>query len=205
MLPWRWRLDAAQRKTLNPVRQEPCRCTWSFFGRLRLAARKISRSPPVHGLQHCPPFPKARVFGQGLCRVPEESFDFLGYTIGRNYSKRTGRAYLGTRPARKRVQRICEEVSQATQRSTLGQATEEIVSGLNCKLRGWSNYFCLGAVSSAYRAVDSHTRHRLRQWLCKKHKTAGAGTGAYPDEYLYEKLGLLRLAKLTANLPWAKA
>ena len=139
------------------------------------------------------------------CQLPEESFDFLGYTIGRCYSTWTGRVYLGTRPAKKRIVRICEEVSDATRRLTLGQQTEEMVAGLNRKLRGWANYFCLGPVSKAYRAVDSHTRHRLRQWLCGKHKTAGAGTGKYPDEYLYEKLGLIRLEKLPASLPWAKA
>src|SRR5262249_13581956 len=37
-----------------------------------------------------------------LCRLPEETFDFLGYTIGGCYSKRTGRAYLGTKPSDKR-------------------------------------------------------------------------------------------------------
>ena len=31
-----------------------------------------------------------------VCRLPAESFDFLGYTFGRCYSPRTGRAYLGT-------------------------------------------------------------------------------------------------------------
>ena len=139
------------------------------------------------------------------CRVTEESFDFLGYTIGRCYSTRTGRAYLGTRPAKKRVERICAAVSERTQRSTLTDRTEDLVADLNRQLRGWANYFCLGPVSKAYRAVDSHTRQRLRQWLCRKHKTAGSGTGAYPDEYLYERLGLLRLERLTANLPWAKA
>lgn len=138
------------------------------------------------------------------CQLPKESFDFLGYTIGRCYSTRTGRDYLGTRPAKKRIQRICADVSEQTQRSTLGQQTETKVAELNRKLRGWANYFCLGPVSKAYRAVDRHTRQRLRQWLCRKHKKAGKGTGAYPDEYLYEKLGLLRLEKLTANLPWTK-
>jgi hypothetical protein len=138
------------------------------------------------------------------CQLPEESFDFLGYTIGRCHSTRTGRAYLGTQPAKKRVQRICAEVSEQIQRSTLGKHTEEMVAELNRKLRGWANYFCLGPVSKAYRAVDSHTRHRLRQWLCRKHKQAGSGTGAFPDEHLYEKLGLLRLEHLTAHLPWAK-
>jgi RNA-directed DNA polymerase len=139
------------------------------------------------------------------CQLPGESFDFLGYTIGRCYSTRTGRAYLGTRPAKKRIERICAEVSERTQRSTTGGRTEELVADLNRKLRGWANYFCLGPVSKAYRAVDSHTRHRLRQWLCGKHKKrARRGKGAYPEDYLDERLGLLRLQPLTANLPWAK-
>src|SRR6202050_3145200 len=32
-----------------------------------------------------------------ICRVPEGEFDFLGYTFGRMYSARTGKAYLGYR------------------------------------------------------------------------------------------------------------
>ena len=34
-----------------------------------------------------------------LCRLPEESFDFLGYTIGLCHSSRTGKSYIGTRPS----------------------------------------------------------------------------------------------------------
>jgi len=41
-----------------------------------------------------------------LCRVPDESFDFLGYTIGRCCSPRTRGAYIGTRPSKKKIQRI---------------------------------------------------------------------------------------------------
>ncbi|SPE54501.1 hypothetical protein SBV1_1890032 [Verrucomicrobia bacterium] len=58
-------------------------------------------------------------------------------------------------------------------------------------------------MSKAYRAADSRTRERLRQWLCRKRKEAGRGPGAFPDEYLYEKLRLLRLETPAANLPWA--
>jgi hypothetical protein len=32
-----------------------------------------------------------------VCRLPEEKFDFLGYTFGRCYSPQTGWAYLGHR------------------------------------------------------------------------------------------------------------
>lgn len=33
-----------------------------------------------------------------VCRLPEEKFDFLGYTFGRCYSPETGRCYIGTVP-----------------------------------------------------------------------------------------------------------
>ena len=38
-----------------------------------------------------------------ICRIPEESFDFLGYTLGTCYSAKTGKAYIGTKPSKKRV------------------------------------------------------------------------------------------------------
>src|ERR1700688_2055668 len=38
-----------------------------------------------------------------VSKLPEEKFDFLGYSFGRCYSMQTGRAYLGTVPAKKRV------------------------------------------------------------------------------------------------------
>ena len=41
-----------------------------------------------------------------LCRVPEETFDFLGYTFGRCYSPKTGKAYLGMRPSKKSIKRM---------------------------------------------------------------------------------------------------
>jgi len=140
-----------------------------------------------------------------LCRLPEESFDFLGYTIGRCYRTGTGQMYLGTRPARKRVMRLCRRISEQTARNRLTQETADLVVHLNRQLVGWANYFCLGSVSRAYRAVDAHTRQRLRQWLCRKHKLEGKGTHQYSDAYLYDVLGLVRLSQRTANFPWAKA
>jgi len=140
-----------------------------------------------------------------ICRVPDEAFDFLGYTIGRCYSTQTGRSYIGTRPSRKRIARLCQAVSEMTQRRWLGLDVQERVTHLNRMLVGWANYFCLGPVSRAYRAIDAHVRHRLRWWLCGKHKVAGRGTARYPDEYLYDVLGLVRLERCTRRLPWAKA
>jgi len=140
-----------------------------------------------------------------LCRVPEESFDFLGYTLGRCYRPKTGQSYIGTRPSKKRIRRMCQAISAATRRRRMLKDAEEVVEELNRMMIGWANYFCLGPVSKAYRAVDAHARKRLRQWLCGKHKQAGGGTTRYPDEYLYGRLGLARLEVRTRSLPWAKA
>lgn len=138
-------------------------------------------------------------------RVPGESFDFLGYTLGRCYSSQTGKSYIGTRPSKKRITRICREISAATSSRWLLLETEQVVDRLNRKLVGWSNYFCLGPVSNAYRAVDSHTRYRLRRWLRKKHKVQSQGTRRFADEYLYGRLQLVRLEPRTRDLPWAQA
>jgi RNA-directed DNA polymerase len=68
-----------------------------------------------------------------------------------------------------------------------------VMGRINRKLRGWSNYFRLGTVSKVYRNIDSHTRYRVRQWLCAKFKVAGQGRNRFPDQYLHQKLGLYQL------------
>jgi group II intron reverse transcriptase/maturase len=140
-----------------------------------------------------------------LCRVPQERFDFLGYTFGRCDSRKTGRPYMGVRPSKKSIKRLVESVTEETDRRRTFQDAGHVVAKLNRKLTGWANYFCLGPVSPAYRAINSHATQRLRRWLCKKHKVQGKGTKRYPNQYLYEQLGLINLPARPRDLPWAKA
>jgi RNA-directed DNA polymerase len=95
-----------------------------------------------------------------VCKLPGEKFDFLGYSFGRYYSPRTGRPYLGLMPSKQRVQRVCVAISAATRRNQTQQDAEALVASLNRLAIGWANYFRLGLVSKAYRAVDRHTRRR---------------------------------------------
>ena len=140
-----------------------------------------------------------------VCRIPDGSFDFLGYTIGRCYSVKTGKAYIGTRPSQKKIAQICRAISELTGRRWVLKDAQDRTGCLNRLLTGWANYFCLGPVSKAYQAVDAHARYRLRRWLCRKHKVPGAGTSRFPDEFLYDTLGLVRLDLRTRNFPWANA
>ncbi len=130
-----------------------------------------------------------------VCHLPEETFDFLGYTFGRFYSTRTGGPYLGVRPSRKSIQKISRTISELTGRDRTLFDAESVVGELNSRLRGWANYFCLrlGPLTRAYDAVDAHTRRRLRQWLGRKYKMRTCGGYRFPCEYLYGKLKLLRL------------
>ena len=140
-----------------------------------------------------------------VCSLPEEKFDFLGYTFGRCYSPQTGRAYLGTVPSKKRVSRLYEAISSETGRdkTLLDQAT--VVGKLNRMMVGWANYFCLGPVSKAYRAVERHARTRLRRWLCTKHKVSWPATKRFPEAALHDELGLVRLTTRTRSFPWANS
>ena len=139
------------------------------------------------------------------CRVPEESIEFLGYRIGRNYRPDTGRAYIGTRPSKASVRSICRKMSELTARRYSGLEPEVVVGRLNRVMIGWANYFYLGQISPAYAAVDRHATQRLRRWLCLKHKIRSGKFVRLPDEDLWSDLGLTHLAQRRASLPWAKA
>jgi RNA-directed DNA polymerase len=138
-----------------------------------------------------------------VCYLPEERFDFLGYTFGRCYSMRKGRVFLGTVPSKKRVQRICRAISDETRLNTVWQDSTIMVAKLNRIMTGWANYFCLGPVSNAYSVVDQHARMRLRRWLCDKHKESWPGYKRFPEASLNAEFGLVNLPRRTANLPWA--
>jgi RNA-directed DNA polymerase len=76
--------------------------------------------------------------------LPDGAFTFLGYTCCRQYSRRTGAAYLGCRPAVKKIRKLCGDLSEGTDRRTCLRDVSEIVVQLNQRLRGWANYFRLG-------------------------------------------------------------
>jgi RNA-directed DNA polymerase len=140
-----------------------------------------------------------------ICKVPEEEFDFLGWTFGRMYSAKTGKANLGHRPSKKAIRRTVETIHALTVRATTWQETAKLVEKLNRVLRGWANYFRVGYVSKAYRALDNYTALRLRRWLRNKYKVRRRRGGTYPLRHLYGHFGLVHLTARGSDQPWVTA
>ena len=123
-------------------------------------------------------------------RCPEEPLEFLGYRIGRNFRPGGMGAYIGTRPSKASVRSICREISELTRPRHGHLPVEEIVGRLNRSMTGWANYFNLGQVNTAYKAIDRHATKRRHQWLCRKHNTKSGKIVRFPDARLGHHYGL---------------
>jgi RNA-directed DNA polymerase len=124
----------------------------------------------------------------------KEEFDFLGYTFGRRYSARNARVYMAARPSKKSIQRVTGKVYDLLRPGEKGKWWE-VCKRLNAQLRGWEQYFSHGTIARAYQIVNNYVEKRVRHFLRRRHKHSTLGTRRFPSQFIFGKLGVVRLAR----------
>jgi group II intron reverse transcriptase/maturase len=137
-----------------------------------------------------------------IARLPEETFNFLGYTVGGFYGK-DGRRYIGTRPSRKAIKNLLKRIHERTSSQWYADEPLSTAARISSLLRGWCGYFNQGPVAKTYYLIRRYTEWRVRRWLTRRTGQGGIGFTQIPDKYLYETLGLYAIPVRRTDLSGA--
>lgn len=122
-----------------------------------------------------------------------KSFNFLGFTVRWQPSRRNGRWYANIEPSSKSQQRLRGHMREYLNHWTLHRNARHTVDEINRTLRGWGGYFHYRNSSRVFGQLNWWLCERLRRWLWRKHRCRKALWSAYPAEVLYGRYGLWRL------------
>ena len=115
-----------------------------------------------------------------------ETFDFLGYTLGRGVR----------RPSKRSLTRLRDAIRLHTPR-TAGKSLANVITPLNRTLRGWFQYF-KHAKRTLLKELDGWIRTRLRGILWRQAKRRGlvpkTANYRWPNAY-FDRAGLFSLAR----------
>ena len=139
-----------------------------------------------------------------IARLPEQSFDFLGYTVGGFHGK-DGRIYIGTRPSQKAVRSLLKRIHERTTPQWYADTPLSTVERITTLLRGWCGYFNQGPIMATRERIRRYTEVRLRRWLMRRSGFTGTGLKRFPAKYLHETLGLYDVRVTRRDLSNAKA
>lgn len=128
-----------------------------------------------------------------------EGFDFLGYTLRKSKSHKSGKYKTYYYPSRKSMKSIKGKVKDVIQ---TGQHLNlpDVMERLNPMLRGWANYFKAGNSKQHFKSIDNYVIYNLTIMLRKKHKKSGKGWREHPPSWYYNYFGLVCLRKLSTNI-----
>ena len=122
-----------------------------------------------------------------------QGFNFLGFSVRWQRSRKSGRWYAHIEPSAKSRQRLREKVRDQLNHWTLHRRIPEAVADLNKLLRGWSGYFHYRQSTRVFSQTQDWVRDRLRRWLWRKHNRTQALWSDYPKTLLHDRYGLWRL------------
>jgi RNA-directed DNA polymerase len=99
----------------------------------------------------------------------DEGFDFLGFTLRRQWNRGTRKHCVYTRPSKSAVQSVKDKVKLRTYRSTRYQDFDVVLRSVNRVLVGWANYFRHAVAKAVFSAIDNLAWARLMRWVRAKY------------------------------------
>ena len=138
-----------------------------------------------------------------ICKMPEGTFDFLGYTFGRAYSPKTGKARLGYWPSKKNIRRMVEKIHALTERAGSWQETTELVEEVEQRLTRLGELLCGRHSPESVSGSRQLRRDAVAPVVALQAQSQAAQGGTYPLSHLYGHFGLVRLTRLKYDQPWA--
>jgi RNA-directed DNA polymerase len=107
-----------------------------------------------------------------ICHAPEDEFSFLGFTFARQYSMK-GQAYVGLTASKNALERHREKLRALTGSDRTCLAAEKLVKELVPTIRGFWQYFSIGARAKALREMERFAYGRMKSWMKRKHPKGG--------------------------------
>lgn len=92
----------------------------------------------------------------------DEGFDFLGFNVRKYKGK------LLIKPSKKNIKSFLKEIRKLI-KSNATAKTEDLISQLNPKIRGWANYFCHVVAKDTFSYVDCVIYQALLRWMKRRH------------------------------------
>lgn len=125
----------------------------------------------------------------------KEAFVFLGFELQMRKSWKSGKFYPHVQPAEKSVRKIKQAVKEVTGRTYTSIAMEDVITLVNRKVRGWTNYFHYRNSSRRLSYVKNFVETRVTIHLRKRHKIRNyyRGFKTFPRQKLYDNYGLYKI------------
>ena len=126
--------------------------------------------------------------------TPGQSLDFLGYTF-RYDRDRLGRTkrYWNLTPSRKALTRERAVLHEKLSLRRSHVPLPDLITELNCHLRGWAKYFGLGYPRKAMRDINAYVLRRLAQHLQRRSQRGWKAPLDESHYHYFARMGLLTL------------
>ncbi len=122
-----------------------------------------------------------------------ETFTFLGFEFqsGKTRKRKRGVIY---RPTGKARNTIVAKIRNVVRRN-ISQPVMNVVQSINPIIRGWVNYFRIGAASKMFKYVKYWVMKKIRRYLMRQRGKKGFGWSRWSNGWIYTKLGLFSMYK----------